>query len=450
MEELKPLLMIVDDSPLNLKTLENIFRVHYRIIPRKSGEQMLQYFETLGFTLNSSSSVSSHEVEEDAVRMKAPNIPDLILLDVMMPGLSGFDACAKLKTHPWLAMIPIIFVTGKTEPESITKGFNAGAVDYVTKPFNATELNSRVSTHLLLKNTLEILMEKNILLGQKMQEIAEQAEKMRQKDAQLVMMDRIAGLGTLASGIAHEVNTPLGFLKSTVNGLKTDCGKMVQAVLGLAQTKAGGLVQNDCASCISSLGLSGFQGSLERKFSRLDRGVERISQIVNSLRRLSRIDREGQGTLDINAVIDDTIELLSSQDKPIRFEKKYSKIPALECVPKEINQCLLHLLKNAVDAVSPDGTIVIETFLDQEQKNLCVRISDNGLGMSEDVLRQAFNPFFTTKPVGSGTGVGLTIAEQIVVKHQGRIELISNEGSGTTVSVCLPLPSTCFAQDTLQ
>ena len=450
MGELKPLLMIVDDSPLNIKTLEAIFRAHYRIVPRKSGEQVLQYFETLGFIFDSAPGPPLNEGEEDAARISDLRVPDLILLDVMMPGLSGFDVCSKLKTNPRLAMIPIIFVTGKTDAESVTKGFGVGAVDYVTKPFNAAELNARVSTHMLLRDTLETLMEKNVLLGQKMQEIAEQAEKMRQKDAQLVMMDRIAGLGTLASGIAHEVNTPLGFLKSTVNGLKADCDKMVQAVSELARTKVGDPVPNDSAACISVCDLSGFQDCLDRKFSRLDRGIERISQIVNSLRRLSRIDREGQGTLDINAVIDDIIELLSSQDKPIRFEKKYGHIPALECVPKEINQCLLHLLKNAVDAVKFDGAIVIETFLDQDQKNLCVRISDNGAGMSAEVLRQAFNPFFTTKPVGSGTGVGLTIAEQIVVNHQGHIELISNEGSGTTVLVCLPLPSACFAHDTLQ
>lgn len=442
MERLKPLLMIVDDDVPNLKALENIFKDDYRIVPRKSGEQVLKYFEMFGFFQGMSADDSTAKSDEESSRKRTANTPDLILLDVMMPGLDGYAVCAMLKEDPDLTKIPVIFVTGRIEAKDVTRGFETGAVDYVTKPFNTAELQARVATHLSLKKARENLTEKNVLLEQKMQELAEQTEKLRQKDAQLLMMDRIAGIGTLAAGIAHEINNPLGFLKSSASGLRADYGKMAEAItLFWEQQSASKTIREDSVGDIAVLDLARLLEGIERKFARIDRGIERIGTIVNSLRRFSRIDREEEGALDINASIEDAVGLLSSAEKPIRFKKNLAPVPSLKCIPNEINQCLLHLLKNAVDAVGNDGIIIIQTAYDQDKQRLSVRISDNGPGMTEEVRRQAFNPFFTTKPVGSGTGVGLTITELIVTKHQGHIELMSKEGEGTTVFLSLPISS---------
>lgn len=439
MEELKPLLMFVDDDVANIKVLENIFEADYRFIPRKSGEQVLKYFERLGFFQEGNAESSRVEVSEDVLHKRSEGTPDLIILDIMMPGIDGYEVCARLKEDSDLAKIPVIFVTGKVEAQDIARGFATGGVDYVAKPFNASELLARVATHLSLKSAREGLAQKNVLLEQKMQELAEQTEKVRQKDAQLLMMDRIAGIGTLAAGIAHEINNPLGFLKSSVGGLRTDYGKITAGIRCWALDQEGGGGGAEAAIGSSDPRLAQLQEGAENKFSRIERGIERISIVVNSLRRFSRVDREEAGTLDFNASIEDAVDLLTTDEKPIRFVKHLAEIPLLRCIPNEINQCLLHLLRNAFDAVGDNGIINIQTAFDQARQQLSVQISDNGQGMTQEVLRQAFNPFFTTKPVGSGTGVGLTIAEQIVTKHQGHIELKSKEGEGTTVCLTLPV-----------
>lgn len=435
MEGMKPLLMIVDDDVTNLKALEHIFTAKYRINLRKSGEAVLNYFAMLGFFQEQNAEVATTTTSDELDRKRIANTPDLIVLDIMMPGIDGYAVCARLKEDPVLASIPVIFLTGKIEEHDVTRGFATGAVDYVTKPFNVAELQARVATHLALKSVREGLALKNRQLEQKIQELAEQTEKVRQKDTQLLMMDRIAGIGTLAAGIAHEINNPLGVIKSSLSGLKTDCAKIIAAGRLGCEQKSADAAADSAGLCL----VAGFQGAVENKFARIDRGIDRISTIINSLLRVSRIDREKVGSFDINASINDVVGLLTTAEKMIRFDLHLTDIPLLQCIPNEINQCLLHLLRNAIDAVGSEGVITIRTIYEAAQNLLSILISDNGEGMTEEVRRRAFNPFFTTKPVGSGTGVGLTIVEQIVVKHHGRIELMSKEGEGTTVYLSLPV-----------
>ena len=438
MDEMKPLLMIVDDDVTNLKALEHIFTAKYRINLRKSGEAVLNYFEMLGFFQERNAAAATTASSDELDRKRIANTPDLIVLDIMMPGMDGYAVCTRLKEDPVLASIPVIFLTGKVEEHDVTRGFATGAVDYVTKPFNVAELQARVATHLALKSVREGLALKNRLLEQKIQELAEQTEKVRQKDTQLLSMDRIAGIGTLAAGIAHEINNPLGFIKSSLSGLRTDCAKMAEGLLRCEQRSAA-VEREDAATDGVGHHLARFQGGVENKFARIDRGIDRISTIINSLMRVSRVDREKVGAFDINASINDVVELLETAEKTIRFDKHLAEIPLLQCIPNEINQCLLHLLRNAIDAVASEGVITIRTAYDSAHNNLSILITDNGEGMTEEVRRQAFNPFFTTKPVGLGTGVGLTIVEHIVVKHHGRIEIMSKEGEGTTVYLSLPV-----------
>ena len=172
MEGVKPLLMIVDDDVLTLKALESIFTADYQLVPRKSGAEALTYFENIGFALDGGEPAMQNE---ESGKKRAADTPDLILLDVMMPGMGGFEACTRLKANPDLKKIPIIFITGKDEPEDITRGFKIGAVDYVTKPFHVAELKARVVTHLSLKNAREAIAAKNILLEQHQKELENRA-----------------------------------------------------------------------------------------------------------------------------------------------------------------------------------------------------------------------------------------------------------------------------------
>ena len=176
MEGVKPLLMIIDDDVNILKALEIIFKADYRLVPRKSGAEALKYFENIGFGLDGGEPAFPAMQNEGSSKKRAANTPDLILLDIMMAGLGGFEVCTRLKANPDLEKIPIIFITGKSEPEDITRGFEIGAVDYVTKPFNAAELKARVVTHLSLKNAREAIAAKNILLEQHQKELENRAE----------------------------------------------------------------------------------------------------------------------------------------------------------------------------------------------------------------------------------------------------------------------------------
>ena len=163
-------------------------------------------------------------------------------------------------------------------------------------------------------------------------------------------------------------------------------------------------------------------------------------KIVKSLKRFSRVDMETVGKVDMNQSIEDAIEILSIPGtENVAFIKDIREIPLVKCSPGEINQCLLPILKNSLDAVTNDGKINISTSFSKTKNHITVQIVDNGKGMSKEVMRQAFNPFFTTKPVGSGTGVGLSLTERIIKRYGGTINILSTEGEGTTITITLPV-----------
>ena len=360
------------------------------------------------------------ESGEDALRIAmSENAPDLILLDIMMPGMDGYEVCERLKAAPQTKDIPVIFLSANMEIGNITHGFELGAVDYITKPFKQAEVEARARTHLSLK---------------------EKTEQLRQKDLQLIEMDRIAGIGALASGIAHEINNPLGFVKSSAGFLKKSLDKMIGAVRYWDDKPVPEALLKDYNDYLAGINFVQVTNSLDSRYDRVKRGIERIMKIVNSLKSFSRVDMETVGKIDINQSMEDAVEIVNTQGaKDVEFIKEFREVPLMQCSPNEINQCLLHILKNALDAVDQKGTIKMTTSHDEKGDEVTIRIDDNGKGMSPEVLRQAQNPFFTTKAVGSGTGVGLSLTERIIKRHRGKINISSKEGEGTTVTMTLPL-----------
>ncbi len=368
------------------------------------------------------------------------NPPDLVLLDIVLPGIGGFDVCKKLKADPKTKEIPVIFVSGKENIKDITKGFMLGAVDYITKPFHKEEVKARVETHLSLKKMREDLYKKNTLLKRQVIEIEEKTEQLREKDLQLVKMDRIAGIGTLAAGIAHEINNPLSFIKTSTTFLKKSINKTLETVKYWDDKPLPEVLAQDYKDYLDGMNFDHVINSMDKKLEFMQEGIERIMKIINSLRKFSRVDKASFGNLNINESIEDSIEILSSQNTGgIEFLKNLGEIPPVNCSPSEINQCLLHVIKNALDAVDQKGTVELMTSLNEKGDRVVIRITDNGKGMTPDELRQALTPFFTTKAVGSGTGVGLSITETIIKSHSGTIDISSKEGEGTTVTISLPL-----------
>jgi C4-dicarboxylate-specific signal transduction histidine kinase len=272
--------------------------------------------------------------------------------------------------------------------------------------------------------------------------VTEKTEELRRKDMQLLELDRIAGIGTLAAGIAHEINNPLSFVKSSISFLKKGVDKMSGAITYWNEKPIPEPLLKDFKDYLAGINYDHLTNSLESKFDTINRGIERIIKIVGNLKSFSRVDMEAKGFLDINQSIEQAMDILNTQsdggDKTVQFIKEFEQLPQLECYTSEINQCLLHIINNALDAVQNNGSIKLLTSYDEKEKQIIITIIDNGAGMSEETLKQAFSPFFTTKPVGSGTGIGLTITERIVRRHGGRIKLTSKAGEGTMVTICVP------------
>ncbi len=380
------------------------------------------------------------ESGEEALSMIKDEIPDLILLDIIMPGIDGYNVCETLKADRATKEVPVIFLSANANIEDITRGFELGAVDYITKPFHKAEVKARVRTHLSIRKMQADICAKNSMLEQKISEIKVKTEQLRQKDLQLIEMDRIAGIGTLAAGIAHEINNPLGFVKSSIGFLKKSIEKLIRVADYWDDQPLEDELRKAYKELLDGMNYDHMKNSMDRKFDRVERGVERIITIVNSMRRFSRVDLETVGHLDINQSIDDAVTILNSEDvDAVEFVKELGQTPLLECSTSEINQVLLHILKNALDAVEGNGRVKVMSSFNEKKEQISLQVVDNGNGMSPEVLRQALNPFFTTKQVGSGTGTGLSMTEAIIKRHGGTISIVSEEEKGTTVTVMLPV-----------
>lgn len=297
------------------------------------------------------------------------------------------------------------------------------------------------------KNFVEKLIKEKEELSRFNQElerkVTEKTEELRQKDMQLLELDRIAGIGTLAAGIAHEINNPMSFVKSSISFLRKGMDRMSGAIMYWNDKPLPDPLFTDFKGYLEGINYDYLTNSLDNKFDTINRGIERVIKIVGNLKSFSRVDMEAKGFLDINQSIEQAMEVLGAQNKEgessVCYIKEFNELPPFACHTSEINQCLLHTISNARDAVQNCGIIKLLTAYDEQENKIIITIIDNGRGMSEETLKQAFSPFFTTKPVGSGTGIGLTITERIVKRHGGKINLASKVGEGTTVTISVPV-----------
>ncbi|ETR68717.1 MAG: response regulator receiver sensor signal transduction histidine kinase [Candidatus Magnetoglobus multicellularis str. Araruama] len=383
------------------------------------------------------SGAKAHEVDngQAAVEYCQSNPVDLVLMDLDMPKMNGFDATHEIKRIKD-QFIPVIVVTTYEDETILTKAQAYGADDIVSKPVSHELLLSKINAMIRLKYLYD--REKSLVLHleQKIKErdianhrllkmhndlkrlVEIKTNQLRQKDIELLEMDRITSLYSLAGGMAHEINNPLGFIKSSLDNLK-------KLVMGQ---------WNDTHN------LQDFEKAI-RMIMRMDKGVKRIVNIINILKDLSNVSRARHGPLDVNNSIRNAIEVVHSDESNYDIQMALGKIPPINSSPEEINLCLMNIITNARDAVAEkeSGIISIKSFYYADNQTIVIQITDNGIGMPEKIMPRVFDPFFTTKPVGKGTGVGLTLAERIVKRHDGHIYLTSKEGQGTTVTVVLPV-----------
>jgi len=263
--------------------------------------------------------------------------------------------------------------------------------------------------------------------------VQQQVETLKLAERQLYQAEKLASVGQLAAGVAHEINNPIGFIRSNL----TSASAYVKQVAALRSAIASGDAARIAAAWKKAdmdFMLEDFQALLEESIA----GADRVARIVTDLKGFSSIERGKEERVELNESIRTVCNIAGNRiQQTARLVLELGELPPLQCQPGHINDVLLAMLLNAVQAVDKDGEIRIATV--KEGEEVCIRIADNGRGIPPENLSRIFDPFFTTREVGAGTGLGLTVCRDIVRAHGGRIEVESQVGVGTTFTIHLPL-----------
>jgi len=416
-----PAVLIVDDIEANLMVLRTLLQhVPCSITSARSGDQALRLLLRQEFAV--------------------------MLLDVQMPQMDGYEVAHHARSNPATRDVPIIFLTATHDsPENVARGYGSGAVDFLFKPIDAGILLGKVRVFLELYTARRTLADANRKLEQKNVELralaeaeSESARQLRRANeelqnayrelqtaqAQLVQSAKMASLGELVAGVAHEINNPLAFVLSHVETIRRSLEQFREDVPATLPDRA--------------------ETQWQRAHSRLTEvqvGLTRIRDLVLKLRTFSRLDEGERQVASVSECVDSVLTILGHRLKDeISVVRRLDAPDRLDCYPALLNQVLMNVLANAIDAIEAvggGGTITIGTRVDADRFEITV--ADDGCGIAPEIGDRVFEPFFTTKPVGQGTGLGLSIAYSIVKKHEGDLRLTDAEGGGTIATIRLPL-----------
>ena len=287
-------------------------------------------------------------------------------------------------------------------------------------------------------------------VAERTKELSQALTRLKESEAQLVQSEKMSSLGQMVAGVAHEINTPLAYVKNSVATVRE---RLPELKDGLQQAeRLLALLQSDSAdpkdlqdafgavnARLAQLREHQVVGDLESLTKDGLHGIEQISDLVLNLKNFSRLDRSKVASFNVNEGITATLLIAKPQLRNIDVDRRFGEIPSITCSPSQVNQVFLNLVTNAAQAMKgPDGRIMVTTRREGDHA-VAVEIADNGKGIPDDVLPRIFDPFFTTKEIGKGTGLGLSIVYKIVNQHGGRIDVKSQVGKGTLFTVVLPI-----------
>ncbi len=348
----------------------------------------------------------------EGIRLASEALPDLIVSDVMMPEKDGYQLCREIRTDPRTMHIPIVLLTARADMAMKIEGLEHGADDYLTKPFNAQELRAKIKSLLALRGLEREVQQRNEALEAALAEL-------KATQSQLVQSEKMAGLGLLVAGMAHEINNPINFAKNSV------------AIVERAWRELKPLLDRTAASRETVEDLEASVGIVKT-------GVERTEQIVTQLKVFARKDQNRRVPCSVNEGLESTLHLIRpTLGRHVEVHTDLQSAAVVNAVPGQLNQVWMNLLQNAAQAVGASGEIWVASRDREHVVEVSVR--DSGPGIEAEHLSKLFEPFFTTKPVGQGTGLGLSVSYQVIQEAGGRIEVTSDEGRGAEFTVVLPL-----------
>ncbi len=409
-------ILIVDDEPVNRQVLVNLLSLqHYHISEVSSGREALDLLQERLF--------------------------DLILLDVMMPRMSGYEVCQKIRERYPVQELPIIFLTAKGRVNDLVTGFSLGANDYLTKPISKNELLSRVRTHLELLDINRHLEQKVI---ERTKELQQKNEEILRRQQQMVIQEKMASMGTLTAGIAHEIRNPLNFVKNFAE-ISSEMVTDIREILEPLKDKMGTTNAEEVEELLQDLNKN--SGLIQNHGMRANR-------IVENMMDMARGGKGERRLTNINYLVEEFSNMAYHGVKAkhmtlnVLLEKEFDPLLGeQECVPQDLSRVVINLVNNALDAVLEKdrnaGTSfkpMVRVRTRNLEKNMEISVWDNGMGIEKEHLNQIFNPFFTTRPANQGnTGLGLSICYDIVTQeHNGELRVETEAGKYTRFLVLLP------------
>ena len=368
----RPVVLVADDEPDMLRFLNRQLSSKYQVLEAVDGQQ--------------------------AVEKASQFLPDLILLDMMMPEKDGLQACRELRERTSTQAIPVVLLTARADEDTKLAALSAGASDFLTKPFSTTELHVRIRNLVQSHQYQAKLARQNQLLETTI-------DQLKQTETQLVQSEKLASLGRMSAGIIHEINNPLNFATTGLFTLR----KRTQALAPAFQQECQGILTD------------------------VEEGLKRVKNIVSDLRMFTHPDTESREEVQAAEVVAAALRFLSNEWKDkVQIERKLPEGQTILANKNTLINVLVNLLQNSLDAfpnktfTGERPTIWIEGRLEPGKSILLVR--DNGPGIQPQHLDKVFDPFFTTKDVGQGMGLGLTICYRIVQDCQGRIAVRTEPG----------------------
>lgn len=426
-------ILVVDDERLNLVVAE----AHLKNMSREFKIILSQY---------------PLEVEKLVIE----NDIDIVLLDIVMPKMNGTEVIELLRKNYHLNDVQIIMLTSVTDAETFKVCFDMGADDYLKKPIDATELQARLKAAIKTRNNAKILKKMYQRLREQNSELKELNNVIKEAQFHMIQKEKLASIGELAAGVAHEINNPLGYVGSNIETLNNFTGK-IKKVVSVYRKSLEGL---ELLDVYHERGQAYFAcvREAERKY-KFDfvmdelnsimkdsgEGIERISKIVQTLKNFARSGMDSETAYNnLNSILEEALLIVKNEAKySIDIKLQLGEVPDVECNRGQVGQVILNILVNAIQAIkaqdrSDRGSITIITGSSEDA--VFLKILDDGPGIPKEVLGKIFDPFFTTKDVGQGTGLGLSISHDIIAnKHNGMITVGNNAEGGAWFQISIPI-----------